>query len=229
MSVYEQVVFEFGQFMYGGNVIGIDLKDFWRRLPFEFVVVFFSVYLAFLLTDYREQQVETRAKITYLETFKADLLRLDREWRQPQAELVDSIINFYTREIEAGHRPPLQIYRSLDFTINMYIIQSAFDPQHFETLTQEHLVSINMGSNLITRLQKWTDAFHAQCRRLLEGPEVDQASFYDRNGRLVPGMQWYLDDLKHIKRLLNQLKFAIQMGAVPATEALIKETRGDQP
>lgn len=196
-------------------------RGLWKRLAFELIVVFAGVYGAWMLSDYQERQREKRDRRMYHEAFLEEMRRYDAVTHQ-QRDLVDSLIQFYDREIRAGRTPELKIHRALDFTSNFYVTKAAFQNAYMNSIGIDQAVSISLGSNLISLLEKRIDAYHAECRRFFYGPNVEQRKFYDEKGRLIPSMQWYLEDLESIRGVFDVLIMAIEKGAIPSTEKLIQ-------
>lgn len=198
-------------------------EHFAGRLFFELVIVFAGVYGAFVVSDFQEQQRAKRARIAFLQTFREDLVRMDRQMVVPRIQVLDSLVTFYESAITAGKKPELKFHSEIDFTSTMLVVQAAFNSAYLENIEREHIVSISQGSNLITRIEKRADAFQNECRRWFHGPSYTNDDFYDRSGRLKPGMQWYIDDMKELRRLLQMLDMAITQGAVKSTDHLLKK------
>lgn len=196
----------------------------WRTVLLELFIVFVGVYGAFLLNSYRESKEEERARIVYYETFLQELTVFSLQLQQVSGTL-DSLIRYYETRIEAGEKPELRVIRELDFTSNMFIIRSAFSDRNFGAVGQEYLRNLSAGSNLITQLEKRIDAFQADCHRLFYGRPLEAEEFYYSDGRLKEAWQWYLADLRYIRRLAGQLSYAIEQGAIPETRQLMEDLK----
>ena len=198
-------------------------EHFVGRLVFELLIVFAGVYGAFVVSDFQDQQRAKRARIAFLQTFREDLVRMDRQMVIPRMQVLDSLIVFYESAMAAGKKPELKFHPTIDFTSTMLVVRAAFNSDYLENIEREHIVSISQGSNLITLIEKKSDVFQNECRRWFHGPSYTNDDFYDRSGRLKPGMQWYLDDMKELRHLLQILDIAIMQGAVKSTDHLLKK------
>ncbi|EMR02814.1 hypothetical protein [Cesiribacter andamanensis] len=198
------------------------LRLHWRRLLSELLVVFIGVYGAFMLNSYRESQHERQVRLTYLNSFKAELGSINA-FTKSLAATSDTLHMRYQRAIAAGERPLLGVHPELIYPINMLIIRSAFHQGHFEVIGSKYVVNISNGSNIISLLQQRVDLFQEKSRELLLHTGGDPALLYAQDGSLKPAYHWYLQDLAFLSRLASQLQAVIEKEAITDIERLINE------
>ncbi|AHM60965.1 hypothetical protein D770_13555 [Flammeovirgaceae bacterium 311] len=194
----------------------------WRRLLSELLVVFVGVYGAFMLNNYREKQHVQQQRVNYLESFKEELVNVEK-LTDNLAIVSDTLLTRYKRAIANGERPMLNVHLDLVYPINMLIIRSAFNEQHFEAIGSEYVAKISNGSNIISLLQERVEMFHDKSRDLLIYTGGDPDVLYDKNGTLKPAYQWYLQDLAYFKVVSRQLQQVIEKEAIPDIERLIQQ------
>ena len=194
----------------------------WRRLLSELLVVFIGVYGAFMLNNYREKQHVQQQRLNYLESFKEELVNVEK-LTGSLATASDTLLTRYNRAITKGERPMLNVHHELVYTINMLIIRSAFNEQHFEAIGSEYVSKISNGSNIISLLQERVDLFQDKSRDLLIQTGGDPDVLYNKDGTLKPAYQWYLRDLAYFRIVGGQLQQVIEKEAIPDIERLIKQ------
>lgn len=108
-----------------------SIKLHWKRLLAELLVVFIGVYGVFWLNNYREENHQRQIRKNYYQSFKVELSLISQHSKMI-ATVTDTLHSHYSNAISRGERPILKIHPELDFSINMFIIRSAFNQQHFE-------------------------------------------------------------------------------------------------
>ena len=199
-----------------------SIKLHWKRLLVELLVVFIGVYAAFWLNSYREEEHQREIQKKYYQSFKSELSRISQHSKMI-ASATDTLHNHYSKAIARGERPSLKVHPELDFPINMFIIRSAFNQQHFESIGTDYLVNISWGSNLITLLEKRLNLFQEKSRDLMLLTGGNPAQLYEEDGNLKPAYQWYLQDLVFVSSVAKNLVGAIDKGALPDTDRFLKE------
>ena len=194
----------------------------WRRLLSELLVVFVGVYGAFMLNSYREEQHVQQQRVNYLESFKEELVNVEM-LTGTLATVSDTLLTRYNRAIAKGERPMLNVHHELVYPINMLIIRSAFNEQHFEAIGSVYVAKISNGSNIISLLQERVDLFQDKSRDLLIHTGGDPDVLYNKDGTLKPAYQWYLKDLAYFRIVGSQLQQVIEKEAIPDIERLIKQ------
>lgn len=194
----------------------------WKRLLSELLVVFIGVYGAFMLNNYREERHAEQVRLTYFNSFKAELVSI-RNFTKTLAATSDTLHSRYQRAIEKGERLPLAVHQELYYPVNMLVIRSAFNEQHFEAIGSKYVEKISNGANIISLLQQRLDLFQDKSRDLLLQTGGDPALLYTEEGTLKPAYQWYLQDLAFLSSLSSQLLVVIDKEAIPDIERLIKE------
>ncbi len=198
------------------------LRLHWKRLLSELLVVFIGVYAAFWLNNYREEERQRQIRQNYYLSFKAELSNISQSARGVAA-FADTLHRHYRTAIEQGKQPVLQLHPELDFPINMFITRSTFNQQHFESVGSQYLANVSTGSNLISLLQKRLDLFQDKSRDLMLQTGGNPVVLYDSDGMLKPAYQWYLQDLAFVSSVAKSLVAAIEQGAIPDTDRLLKE------
>ena len=199
-----------------------SVKLHWKRLLAELLVVFVGVYGAFWLNAYREEEHQRQVRQNYYHSFIAELTAINKHAKKIAAD-TDTLHQRYSAAIAKGERPLLKVHPELDFPINMFIIRSSFNQQHFESIDRKYLVNVSMGSNLISFLEKRLNLFQEKSRDLMMLTAGDASVLYAADASLRPGYQWYLDDLALISIMAKQLTYAVEQGAVPDAEKLLAE------
>jgi hypothetical protein len=199
----------------------VPIKSF-KSFFADLVVVFVGVFLAFQLSDYKDERAVRQARVNYYESCKLELTRLGVSIKQIRDTLGGNVA-YYEKEISKGNKPKLKFHRSIHFPSQAFVVKSAFNDNNFSTLGQEFIVSISLGSNFFEWIDVELRDYNERVRDLLYNREFDPNMFYDDQGRLREEYKWYIDDLKEINRLLDQFLSAIYDGAIPATDGLIEE------
>lgn len=194
----------------------------WRRLLSELLVVFIGVYGAFMLNSYREERHARQVRLNYFNSFKAELISISNFTRNLSAT-TDTLHNRYQQAIAKEERPLLRVHSEIHYPVNMFIIRSAFNEEHFEAIGSKYVVNISNGSNIISLLQQRVDLFQDKSRDLMLHTGGDPAKLYNADGSLKEAYQWYLQDLAFLSQVARQLLRVMEEEAVPDIESLIKE------
>ena len=199
------------------------MKKKLKDLGLDLLVVFIGVFAAFQLSDIKDSKKDKVTKLNYFESFKRELISVNQDVITLR-DSIDQIIEYYESGVANGTRHELVVFRHLNFMAKPHIVESAFDSEIFTNMNPGYLVSISRGSNIFYQIDYKMKEYNSRCKDLLYNKEVRINNFYDEKG-LKPQYQWYLDDLKEIRLLLNALNQSIEKGAVPGTEFEIERMK----
>lgn len=188
----------------------MDKKD-WIRSFVELIIIFIGVYGAFLLNNYRQQNLTEQVQLKYYQTFLADLQSL-----QNKTDKLISQVETMIDEVETAESDALPYNRHLTLPNTSFIIKSAYESNNFRSLSTGYLINIEGGSNLIKHIERRFQILDEEVRNYI--------LFKENNAKAEQEFKnWYINELKFILGLLTELKEAIEEGAIPATKELIAE------
>ncbi len=185
----------------------MDKKD-WFRSFVELVIIFVGVYGAFLLNNYRQQNQTEEAQLKYYQTFLEDL-----QWFEQRTEGLTGQVQNTIEKVEAAEPDALPYNRKLAFPNSLFIVSSAYEGKNFESLTISYLISIEVGTNLIKRIERRFQILDEAVRTHILFEETGGQEF----------KSWYLNELNFIQKLLFELQTIMEEGAIPATKRMIAE------
>lgn len=187
----------------------------------ELIVVFIGVFSAFQLNDFRDRRKSDDIKVNYYKSFQQELLFIS-QYNVGIRDSLESIIGRYENSIDQGSRPPLKFLTDFDMIGEAPIVESAFSDEHFTSIGSYLLVNISFGNNHFNWLKERVDEYNRRVKDLLYNQNRPDDFFYNQDGSLKPEFRWYLDELRVIIRLINELERQIHEGAIPATNQLIE-------
>ncbi len=191
------------------------------RIVAELLVVFFGAYAAFTLSNSNNDKKDTKDRIKFYQNFLSEMVILGERTHDLKRE-VSGYISNYEDSLNAGLKPPLKVHNNWTFTLNLFVTKAVFDDAYFSKVGKgDYLVSVDMGTSLIRSIEVELNNYRDNCQQLLYFSKYDNDRFYE-NGELLPEFRWYLNDLKRIDSLLARLIVAIEEGAVPSTQELIR-------
>lgn len=192
-----------------------------KRLFFELVIVFLGVFLAFQLNNYRQSIANNKIKERYygliLAEFKSNLAEV-----KFTKNLVSAYLDTLAVQIENGNKPKLNSLENYALDNNLFVIKSAFESGHLENLNPRFINNISVGSNYLTRLSNRINQFNDKVNLAYQSNDWLSDKFYTKNGQLKAEFEWYMNDLHFILKYLNNLETAIEEGAIPDIEKVIK-------
>lgn len=187
----------------------------------ELIVVFIGVFSAFQLNDFRDRQRSDDIKINYYKSFQEELLFIS-QYNNGIKDSIETIIGIYENGINQGTRPALKYLTDFNMISEAPIVESAFSDEHFTSIGSYLLVNISFGNNHFGWLKERVDEYNRRVKDLLYNQNRPVDAFYDQKGELKPEFQWYLDELRAIIVLINELERQIHEGAIPSTNKLIE-------
>lgn len=187
----------------------------------ELIVVFIGVFSAFQLTDYSDSKRNDAIKINFYKSFQDELLQISGYNIQIR-DSIQSIINQYESGIENGRMLPPQFLTGFNMVGTAPIVESAFSDEHFTSIGVDLLVNISFGNNYFVWVKENMDAYNVRVKDLLYNHSRPANHYYLPDGQLRPEYEWYLDELRTIVELINELERQIHDGAIPATNQLIE-------
>lgn len=185
------------------------------KLLLELAVVFLGVYLAFLFTDYQEEQRDRAVRVKYHDAlileFQVMVHLLERERVKIDRHLA------VVREIGEGARPdlPLGAGNDLEFTYRGDVIAAAFDGGNFESLRPKILRNIIHGVPALEILRQRIDRLNRLTATVMLPMHGNQ---YDEGGTLRPELQWYPVLVGEIDQANLQLLEVLRDQAIPDLE-----------
>ena len=193
----------------------INFKSF----IFELVIVFVGVYGAFELNRYQEHQREQKLKVNYFNSFQSELVKLSSDIHTNQ-RVIDRKLHELDSAWAAGGQPeltPLKIY----FGAQMLITKAGFNDDVFTQMSANLSASLSGGYDHVQAVSQQAREFNQTCRmHLISNRPIE---FYDRQGKLKPQFNWYVEDLRTLKFYFDRLDQMITQGALPATREVLKE------
>ena len=187
----------------------------------ELIVVFIGVFSAFQLNDYRDRQRKDDIKVNYYKSFQEELLLISK-YNVDIRDSIEKVIGIYEIGIQAGIRPGLKYLTDFNMIGEAPIVESAFNDEHFTSIGGDLLVNISFGNNYFGWLKERMNEYNRRVRDLLYNQNRSVSTYYDPKGHLKPEFEWYLEELRSIVTLINQLERQIHDGAIPATNRLIE-------
>ncbi len=187
----------------------------------ELIVVFIGVFSAFQLNDFRERQRNDAVKINYYKSFQNELLLIS-DFNTSVRDSLNNVIQFYETEINEGRKPALRYVTGFNIIGKAPIVESAFNDEHFTSIGTNLLVNISFGNNHFGWIKEKVDGYNERVKDLIYNQRKAPEYYYGPDGQLKPEFQWYLDELRTIIALINELERQIHDGAIPATNQLIE-------
>ncbi len=194
-------------------------SDLWRY-GLEFVIVFLSVYLAFVLTDYQEELREREIQVKYYENLLIELEVMVHYLDHEEQKLVGYAA--ILEEIERGARPIIPA-GELYFLFEGGVAQSALDGGNFEWLDLGLLENITQTRPLLEALSQRVVLFNRLTSDLAPLQLGGANCCYDLEGQLLPHMSWYprlIEEMHGLNRGIHQ--FVVE-AALPEVQRLLNE------
>ena len=193
---------------------------------FEFFIVFLGVYLAFVLTDYQEDQRERDIRIRHYENFAVELAALAEmlEFEKIKLDAHMKVVD----EIAQGTRPHIPP-SDLLFVDATALRDAAFNSRHFEALDSEIVQQIITGSFGVAFLKARVESFNEKSNALLPTLANREECCYDENGQLLDHWQWYPSLVQAIYQLNRVAHDGILNRAIPDLHANIRRIRNLPP
>lgn len=187
----------------------------------ELIVVFIGVFSAFQLNDFRDQQRNDAIKVNYYKSFQQELLFISN-YNVSIRDSLQSIIQTYETGLQQGSQPALKYLTDFNMIGEAPIVESAFSDEHFTSIGSYLLVNISFGNNHFGWIKERMNEYNRRVKDLLYNESRPANSLYDSNGQLKPEFEWYLEELRAIIVLINELERQIHDGAIPSTNQLIE-------
>lgn len=199
----------------------MDKKAPWlKKFLAEFFVIFLSVYLAFLFTDYQESLQDREVLIKYYDGLVFEFQVLSQHLDQEHEKITTHIS--VVEAIEAGKQPDLPA-PDLYYLYHSMMIQAAFNANNYRALDISTRNSIIGGTIILEQLEQKTTRLQENTRTLLL-PELakENPTFYDPQGNLLPKFAWYPTLIRDIQATNRDLHEEVTERAIPQmTEAKI--------
>ena len=185
-------------------------------LGLEFVIVFLSVYLAFVLTDYQEGLRENEIRIKYYENLVLELeaitYYLDEEAKEIAVHL--AILD----EIEEGDKPlipPSKLY----FLFDGGVLDAAIEGGNFEWLDLGVLENITRTMPFLKALEQRVVLLNGLTASLMPLQSEGRNCCYREEGGLLAQMKWYPQLVMEIHTLNRDIHEFVMGSALPASRA----------
>lgn len=202
-----------------GAAANFNRSDLWRY-GVEFVIVFLSVYLAFVLTDYQEELREQEIQAKYYDNLLIELQNMVIHLDEEEKKLVAHVA--LLEEIGEGGRPIIpagKLYHLFDGGV----AQAALDGGNFEWLDVGLLENITRTRPLLEALGQSVDMFNRLTASMIPLQLNDGKCCYDSAGQLLPHMHWYprlVNDMHSLNRGIH--KYLVE-AAIPEIKRLSQE------
>ena len=187
----------------------------------DLLVVSLGVYFAFQIDNFRQQLAEKKVKQNYyqliLREFKFNLIEV-----QHVKDNVDQQLKHLTSADVASQPEAIRSLTEVDLSNNMLVIKAAFDSGHLENLNPLYVSSLSQGANAITRIAESILRYNNKIDRLLARHDYDTSLLFAQNSQLHPRYHWIISELELIQQYLELLLIALDKGAIPDTEKLVK-------
>lgn len=203
------------------------LRSFARKYFFEFFIVFFGVYLAFVFTDYQEALRDKKIRIKYYDSLIHEFKIFYSHLEEEQVKL-DSYLKI-VKSIEAGEQPKL-VLTDLYYLYNGITVRAAFNSKNFEAIDEELLHSIIRGIYKLEQLEKKIRRINELQQSILyqTAASGEISDYYSENGQLKDSLLWYPKLIKEIAKTNAILREVVKDRAIPDMERSRKETE-DMP
>lgn len=185
----------------------------------ELMIVFVGVYGAFELNRYQETNRDNEIKESYFNSFLSELVKLSSDIRNTQAA-IDRRITSFEEALGNGEKPDLKPV-NLFFDAPMLITKAGFNDDVFIQLDPALASSLSGGYDNVRAVSEQVKSFNDICNRQLIS--IEPIAFYDSQGNLKPGFDWYIKGLKNLQTYMENLAKMINEGALPSTKKLIAE------
>lgn len=182
----------------------------WKYVLIEMLIIFTGVYGAFVLNSYRQQNQQQEAQLKFMYSFRADLKKMN----QQTARLIKGVQSTI-KQVKQSKPGDLPYNRRLALPNSLLIIKAAYKGKNFEALETSFLVSMEFGANLIKLIEKRFNILDEEVRTFILYKEDNAKSFSEFK-------KWYIAELNFIMSRLQMLNKAIDEGALPATQRIIK-------
>ena len=201
-----------------GTAANSSKSELWRY-ALEFIIVFLSVYLAFVLTDYQEESREREIRVKYYDNLTIELesmiLHLDHEEREL---LVHTAV---LEQIEQGSQPLIpasQLYSVFEGGV----VDAALEGGNFEWLDPGLLENITRTKPLFEALDQRTARFNRLTGDLMPLQLDGEYCCYDDRGRLLPHLSWYPQIVKEMHELNRGIYAYVTEAALPEIQRQLK-------
>ena len=180
-------------------------NHFFTKYLFEFFIVFFGVYLAFLFTDYQDDLRDKKIRIKYYSALIHEFEVFAKHLIEEETKLLKYLD--VVDQIEAGGQPQL-ISTDLYYLYNGITVRAAFNSKNFEAIDEDLLMSIIGGIYQLEILEKKIESISQLDKSVLLPLMVNGAIYYDESGQLLEYLQWYpklVREIHHINSLLQTI------------------------
>ncbi|GAB5526342.1 MAG: hypothetical protein Roseis2KO_42140 [Roseivirga sp.] len=191
------------------------------KFLFELFIVFIGVYGAFELNRYQESLREKRIKESYFKSFQSELSELSGDIKRSKRLIDQRVAEIDTAMANAERFLPRPL--NLYFDPQMLITRAGFNDDVFTQLGAGLSTSLSGGFENVRKVSQMTENFNIKCNmHLIASSPI---SFFDRNDKLKPQFQWYVQDLKALQSSFAQLSGMIENQALPATRQIVEDLR----
>ena len=191
------------------------------RIFIELIVVFIGVFSAFQLNDFRDRKRNDAIKINYYQSFQRELIQISGHNVKMRDSIIQ-VISMYEQAMEQKQLIPLRYLTGFNVIGEAPIVESAFNDEHFTSIGSYLLINISYGNQYFGWLKDKVDEYNRRVKDMLYGQDRSITAYYQTNGQLKPEYQWYLEELRTIVAMINELERQIHEGAIPSTDQLIK-------
>lgn len=202
-----------------GAALSFNRSDLWRY-GLEFVIVFLSVYLAFVLTDYQEQLREREIQVKFYDNLVIELEAMVHHLDDEEETL--AAYAGIVEEIERGNRPVIpagELYHLFEGGV----ARAALDGGNFEWLDVALLENITGIRPLLEALGQRAILFNRLTADLAPLQLGGANCCYNVEGQLLPHMSWYPRLIEEMYGLNRGIHEYLVDGAIPEIERLLKE------
>lgn len=173
----------------------------------EFLVIFLGVYVAYLFSDFQENQRERRTQIKYCATLIEEFRFLDLLLAQQQARIAEDYRPVLAA-MEAGERPALHV-APLFFDFRGLTIEAAFrNDENFNALPDLILANLTRGHTAIAGIRSRVEQLRANLSTIGR-TGVAPEQLYEADGALREEFSWYPRLVREIEAIGGQTRTAL--------------------
>lgn len=202
-----------------GAAANFNRSDLWRYGA-EFVIVFLSVYLAFVLTDYQEELREREIQVKYYDNLLIEVEFMVFHLDEEEKKLI--AYSAILEEIDKGGRPFIPA-SELFYLFEGGVAQAALDGGNFEWLDLGLLENITGTRPLLEALGQRVVMFNRLTADLVPLQLSGTNCCYDAQGQLLPEMSWYPRLIEEMQGLNRGIHEYLVKGALPEIQRLLHE------
>ena len=202
-----------------GAAAKFNKSDLWRY-GLEFVIVFLSVYLAFVLTDYQEELRKQEIQVKYYDNLLIEIEFMVHHLDEEEEKLAYHVA--ILDEIGRGGRPIIPA-SELYYLFEGGVAQAALDGGNFEWLDLGLLENITQTRPLLEALSQRVVLFNRLTADLAPLQLSGANCCYDSEGQLFPHMSWYPRLIGEMHSLNRGIHEYLVQGALPEIQRLLNE------